>query len=75
MRDPAHADHILVIEREGYVRLVDQNVVGEGSGVPEMFKNGNVNLSVLREVRVAGENEKAVKRERGNSQRDQTVGH
>ena len=63
-RDGAQCKRGLVVQREGDVGMLHQNVVAQDGGVAEVFQDGDVDLAVLLEPGVAGELKEGEQRER-----------
>ncbi len=62
--DGAEGKRSLVVQREGDVRVLHQDIVAQDGGVAEMFQDGNVDLAILLEPGVAGELKERQQRER-----------
>ena len=70
--DGAQAERGFVVEREGDVGVLHQDVVAQHGGVAQVLEDGDVDLGILLEPGVAGELEKGQQRERhaGSSGRE-----
>ena len=62
--DGAEGERGFVVEREGDVGVLHQDVVAQDGGVAQVFEDGDVDLAILLEPGVAGELKEGEQRER-----------